>query len=207
MDKLVFQFRSISARLIITIACLAATICVVLGAFSLMQQRSLMRLALDDQLKLQFDSVLATLEYEGRAALAVSSVVAALPPVAEAVVKRDRNSLIALLSGANKALSNQGMPRMMVALPPGVAFLRVQDPKTGGDDVSARRKTIVKANETGSAVIGVEAGPAEIAIYGVAPVMRNGSSLASIDSGVAFGKVFAENAKRRFGVDIAWCRL
>jgi len=199
----VFQFRSISARLILTVSCLAVTICGVLGAFSLVQQNSLMRLALDEQLKLQFDSVLATLDYEGRAALAVSSVVAALPPVADAIAQHDREALSALLGGANKVLAGQGMPRMMVALPPATAFLRVQEPKLGGDDISGRRKTIVKANETGNAVIGVEAGPSEIAIYGVAPVLRNGATLAVIDSGVAFGKVFAENAKRRFGVDIA----
>ena len=35
-----------------------------------------MRLALDQQLKLQYDSVIATLDYEGRAGLAVSAVLA-----------------------------------------------------------------------------------------------------------------------------------
>ena len=54
----------------------------ILGTFSILQQRALTRLALDQQLKLQYDSVIAAIDYEGRAALAVSSVVAALPPVA-----------------------------------------------------------------------------------------------------------------------------
>src|SRR5947208_721146 len=53
------------------------------GGFSMTQQRALTRLALDQQLKLQYDSVIAALDYEGRAGLAVSSVIANLPPVAD----------------------------------------------------------------------------------------------------------------------------
>ena len=68
-----------------------------LGTFSIIQERALMRLALDQQLKLQYDSVMAALDYEGRAALAVSAVIANLPPVAEAVAKGDRDALMPLL--------------------------------------------------------------------------------------------------------------
>jgi methyl-accepting chemotaxis protein len=82
-----FKLRSIAARLILAITLTAAVACGVLGTFSIIQQRSLTRLALDQQLKLQYDSVMAALDYEGRAALAVGAVIANLPPVAEAVVK------------------------------------------------------------------------------------------------------------------------
>ena len=82
-----FELRSISARLILAISLLIAVTCGLLGTFSVVQQRSLTRLALDQQLKLQYDSVIAALDYEGRAALAVSTVVAALPPVVDAVAK------------------------------------------------------------------------------------------------------------------------
>src|SRR5664279_3276891 len=95
-----FELRSISARLILAISLLIALTCGVLGTFSVIQQRSLTRLALDEQLKLQYDSVVAALDYEGRAALAVSTVVASLPPVADAITKGDRASLMALLGGA-----------------------------------------------------------------------------------------------------------
>src|SRR5947199_203861 len=86
-----FKLRSIAARLILAITLTAAVACGVLGTFSIIQQRSLTRLALDQQLKLQYDSVMAALDYEGRAALAVSAVIANLPPVAEAVAKDDRD--------------------------------------------------------------------------------------------------------------------
>src|SRR5580704_15418704 len=104
-----FTFRSISARLILAISLISAMTCGVLGTFSVIQQRSLTRLALDQQLKLQYDSIVAGLDYEGRAALAVSSVVAALPPVADGIVKGDRDQLMALLGAAQVALRAQGM--------------------------------------------------------------------------------------------------
>ena len=76
--------------------------CAILGTFSIIQQRSLMQLALDQQLKLQYDSVIAAIDYEGRAALAVSAVIASLPPVADAIAKGDREALTALLGGARR---------------------------------------------------------------------------------------------------------
>src|SRR6202035_4989557 len=94
-----FQLRSIAARLILAISLTVAAACGILGTFSILQERSLMRLALDPQLKLQYDSVIAAIDYEGRAALAVSAVVATLPPVAEAVARGDRDALAALLQG------------------------------------------------------------------------------------------------------------
>jgi methyl-accepting chemotaxis protein len=82
-----------------------ATTCGVLGTLSIVQQRSLARLALNQQLKAQYDSVIASLDYEGRAALAVSAVIAALPPVGDAVVKGDSAALLALLGGLKTRLT------------------------------------------------------------------------------------------------------
>src|SRR4051794_19308182 len=131
---LMFTFRSISARLVLAISLLAATICAALGIYSVVQQAALTRLALDQQLKQQYDSVIAVLDYEGHAALAVSGILAALPPVGDAIARGDREALVTLLAGAQKAAKVQGIPRMSIAVPPATFFLRVQDPKTFGDD-------------------------------------------------------------------------
>ena len=95
-----FKIRSIGVRLILAIALTVAAACAILGTFSILQQRSLTRMALDQQLKLQYDSVIAAIDYEGRATLAVSSVVAALPPVGDAIARGDRAGLAALLGDA-----------------------------------------------------------------------------------------------------------
>src|SRR5207245_10685468 len=104
-----FKIRSISARLILAISLTVAVACGILGTFSIMQQRALTQLALEQQLKLQYDSVIAALDYEGRAALAVSTAVAALPPVAEVVTQGDRDGLAARLGAATEPLKAQAI--------------------------------------------------------------------------------------------------
>ena len=46
-----FKLRSIAARLILAISLTVAVACGILGTFSILQQRSLTRLALDQQLQ------------------------------------------------------------------------------------------------------------------------------------------------------------
>jgi methyl-accepting chemotaxis protein len=198
-----FKLRSIAARLILAISLTVAVACGVLGTFSIMQQRSLTRLALDQQLKLQYDSVIAAIDYEGRAALAVSATIAALPPVADTIAKGDRDGLMGLLGGAMKALTAQGIPAINLTLPPATLFLRIQDPKAFGDDVSGRRITVVEANKTGKSIVGVEPGRDTLNIFAMTPIMRDGKSLAVADVGIAFGKDFVDRAKLRLGVDLA----
>jgi methyl-accepting chemotaxis protein len=198
-----FRLRSIAARLVLAISLTVAAACGILGTFSIMQQRALTQLALEQQLKLQYDSVIAALDYEGRAALAVSAVIATLPPVADAVASGERDKLGPLLQGPLAALKAQGMPLISFHAPPAIAFYRVHAPKLFGDDISARRDTVVESNKTGKPIVGVEPGRDALGIFAMTPIMRDGKSLAVVDIGVAFGKEFVDRAKQRFGVDLA----
>src|SRR6204780_3382282 len=198
-----FQLRSIAARLILAISLTVAAACGILGTFSIAQERSLMRLVLDQQLKLQYDSVIAAIDYEGRAALAVSAVIANLPPVADAVAKGDRASLEALLAQPFAALKQQGIPLVSFHAPPAINFFRSHKPKTFGEDISARRTTVVESNKTGKPIVGVEAGRDSLSIFAMTPLMRDGKSMAVSDIGVSFGKQFVDSTKQRFGVDLA----
>src|SRR6266851_4399394 len=202
-----FKLRSISARLILTISVTVAVVCGILGTFSVVQQRSLTRLALDQQLKLQYDSVMAALDYEGRAALAVSAVIANLPPVGDAIAKGERDPLMALLQGSLAAIKPQGMPLISFQTPPATNFFRIHEPKIFGDDISARRKTVVESNQTGKPIVGVEPGRDSLGVFAMTPIMRDGKSIGVVDIGVSFGKPFVDNAKLRFGVDLAVYRF
>jgi methyl-accepting chemotaxis protein len=198
-----FKLRSIAARLILAISLTVAAACGILGTFSILQQRALTRLALDQQLKLQYDSVIAALDYEGRAGLAVSAVIATLPPVEEAVANGDRDALLTLLQGAMAAIKPQGIPLISFHTPPATAFFRVHEPKAFGEDISARRKTVVESNTTGKPIVGVEPGRASLGVYAMTPIMRGGKSIGVVDIGVSFDKHFVESAKQRFSVDLA----
>ncbi len=187
----------------LAISLTVAAACGILGTFSIMQERALTRLALDQQLKLQYDSVIAALDYEGRAALAVSAVIANLPPVADAVAKGDRDALLPLLQAPFAALKSQGIPLISFHTPPATAFFRVHAPKLFGEDISARRATVVESNKSGKPIVGVEAGRDSLGVFAMTPIMREGKSLAVADIGVSFGKQFVDSAKQRFGVDLA----
>src|SRR5580698_7081852 len=181
-----FQLRSIAARLILAISLTVAAACGILGTFSVMQERALMRLALDQQLKLQYDSVLAN-----------------LPPVADAVAKGDRAAMEQLLSAPLEAIKAQGIPLISFHAPPAINFFRAHDPKHFGEDISARRNTVVESNRTGKAIVGVEAGRDSLSIFAMTPIMRDGKSIAVADIGVSFNKQFVDSVKQRFGVDLA----
>ena len=161
-----FRLQSIAARLILAISLTVAAACAILGTFSILQQRSLMRLALDQQLKLQYDSVIAAIDYEGRATLAVSSVIAGLPAIGDAIARGDRDAVAALLNAPMKALIAQGIPLITFQTPPALVFYRVHAPKAFGDDVSGRRATVVEAIKTGKQIVGVEPGREALGILG-----------------------------------------
>src|ERR1700753_3213984 len=202
-----FQLRSIAVRLILTISLTVAAACGILGTFSVMQERALMRLALDQQLKLQYDSVIAALDYEGRAALAVSAAIATFPPVVDAVAAGDRDKLAALLGDTETALKAQGIPAISFHVPPRIALYRVQLPQAFGDDVSKRRVTVADSLRTGKPIVGVEHGKGDLGVYAMTPIVQGGKTLAVADIGLEFGKDFVDRIKQRFGVDLAVHRL
>ena len=102
-----------------------------------------------------------------------------------------------------KALKAQGIPLITFQLPPATSFYRVHAPKVFGDDVSARRTTVVEAIKTGKPIVGVEPGREALGIFGMTPIVRDGKTLANVDVGAAFGKEFVDRAKKRFGIDLA----
>ncbi|MDB5604489.1 MAG: methyl-accepting chemotaxis protein [Bradyrhizobium sp.] len=198
-----FKLRSISARLVLTISLTVAAACATLAAFSVVQQQSLTKLALDQELKVQYESVIAAFDYEGRTAMALSAAIAAMPQVADEVAKGDRDGVMKLLGETTAALKAQGIRFVNLIAPPATIFLRLHEPKTFGDDISGRRKTVVTANDKGVPVVGVERGRATLAVFAMTPVMRDGKSRFVVDVGTELGKEFADRIKQRLGVDIA----
>lgn len=83
-------------------------------------------------------------------------------------------------------------------LPPAKSFLRVwrkAGERDGGDDISAFRKTVLKANNEKTQVVGIEVGDEGFAIRGILPITGSGGEhLGSVEGIMPLGKVF-ETAK------------
>ncbi len=199
------SFDRSAARLILAISLTVAAACGVLGTFSILQQRSLMRLALEQQFKLQYDSVIAAIDYEGRAALAVSAVIAALPPVGDAIAKGDRDGAGGAARGPDEGAERAGHPADHVPSPAGDVVLPGSRAARFSATMSpARRNTVVEAIKTGKPIVGVEPGRrgARDFRHDADPARRQEPS-ANTDVGAAFGKEFVDRAKKRFGIDLA----
>jgi methyl-accepting chemotaxis protein len=203
----VFQIRSLSTRLVLAISATTIGASLLFGTFSIVEQQAAADASLDQQLELQYKSVVASLEYEGRTARAVGTVIAGLPPVQDALANDDRDALGAVLGPGYAALKAAGIPLVTFTKPPALTFYRVHDPKAFGDDVTARRKTVVIANAEHRAISGVEPGRDSLSVFGLQPVAKDGKHVGVIDIGIALGKPFVDGVKARLGIDVAVHRL
>jgi methyl-accepting chemotaxis protein len=202
-----FQIRSIAMRLVVAIAATAAVASGVLCVFATMKQNEVTSLALEREMRLQYESVIAAFEYEGRTASAVAAIVGALPDVQAALDDENREALGAALGAAQKASKALGIGPWSFTKPPGITTYRVHDPKSFGDDVSQRRRTVALVNQSQKGVTGIEPGRDNLGVYSVGPVVRDGRFIGAIDIGVTFGPVFVERIKTRFDVDFAVHRM
>jgi len=142
------------------------------------------------------------LDRAGGEAGALATLTASLPDVRDAFVKRDRAKLTELLEPGFKALKGGGaVAQIQFHTPPAVSFLRLHKPEKFGDDLSSFRATVVRANQTGEPIIGLENGVGGLGFRAVVPM--GGGIPGTLEYGADLGKAFVENFKSRFGVDAA----
>src|SRR5258708_33033424 len=107
-----------------------------------------------------------------------------LPPVAEAVAKGERDPLMTLLQAPLAAIKPQGMPLISFQTPPATNFFRIHEPRIFGDDISARRKTVVEWNATGKPIVGAEPGRGSCGAFCLRPGRRHGTTIGGVAIGV-----------------------
>ncbi len=197
------NIHSISGRLVIAIALIAAAACSVLGVLAVFQHGKITTLALREQMDLQYHSVIASFEGEERKAAAVSAVLSKIPALRQALVEEDRTALATLLLDGLAAAKAHGVDLETFTKPPGIVVFRSHTPKVFGDDVTARRRMIAQVYQTGKPVTGIEQGLGNVSIFGSVPVVIDGKVVGIVDTGVQFGPAFVERIKQQFRVDFA----
>ena len=198
------KLHSLSTRLIGAVALMAIVICGVLAAIFLGQQAQLTDLALEREMKAEYQSVLAAIDYERKTVLSLATFAAGLPDTHEGLAARDRDRLAKALTEGQQAISKTfGYDTLTFSYPPATAFYRVHNPKVFDDDISTRRQMIVDLHRDGIARSGVEPSLTTLAIFGAVPLFQNGQRIGVIDFGMSVGKPFVDAVKARFGIDIA----
>ncbi len=158
--------------------------------------------SLGTQLASQSDEAISSLNSEAQRALSLAQVTAAIPKVAEAVDKRDRDGLAKIAMPMFHTLKAQGADQFQFHLAPAISFFRAHQPSKFGDDLSSFRHTVVETNETGKPVLGLEKGVAGVGIRGVAPIIHDGRQVGSVEVGLTVGKMFVEKFTKQTGAKI-----
>ncbi|MGE5506807.1 MAG: cache domain-containing protein [Actinomycetota bacterium] len=131
-------------------------------------------------------------------------LVAGMPEVQQAFAAGDRDRLLGMFVPGFESLKTKvGVDQFQFHTPPATSFARVHLPKKFGDDLSGFRFTVLEANRTRQAVVGLESGVGGLGVRGVVPVTAEGRAIGTVEFGMALGKPFVEAFKRRFGVDVA----
>lgn len=142
---------------------------------------------------------------EVRRAETAAVLLAQMPELQQAFADGQRERLIELLKGAFAELKkNHAITVMQFNLPPASVFLRVHNPEKFGDDVSATRPMLVKANTERVQVGGIEAGTSGLSIRGLMPVFHQGRHIGAVEVGTSFGQEFFERFKQDYGIDVAF---
>ncbi|PPQ29572.1 cache domain-containing protein [Rhodopila globiformis] len=157
------------------------------------------------ELRSHYDFLQTLLQEQARQATAMSALVASMPPVQQAMAQGDRAALIALFGrGLGDLKPRYGVEQFQFHTAPAISFLQVHMPEKYGDDLSAFRRTVVRANAIHMPVSGLEGGVAGLSIRGVVPVGGAGKQLGTVEFGLSFGQAFFAHFKQVRRIDIAF---
>jgi methyl-accepting chemotaxis protein len=143
------------------------------------------------------------IESESRKAVALASMVAAMPDAQEAFADGDRSGLAEMFQNAFLQLEREhDVSRMQFITLPAISFLRLHKLDKYGDDLSGIRKSVVQANSERKAFSGLDIDHSGLGIYAVVPVFQGGRHLGAIEFSMAFGKKFLDRIKQAQEVDL-----
>ena len=196
--------HSLRVRLIVIITLIVIAACAVLAVFSMQEQARLTDRALDREMRLAYQSVVATFEAEQKTFQVVATLMATNPEIRSGLAARDRDRIMAQLRDGYAAIHAAfGYDVMQFTIPPAINFLRVHNPTLFNDDISARRKMVVLAQQTGQPQSGIEQSTTSLAIFGMEPVVNDGKRVGFAELGTNINKALVASIKARFGIDVA----
>lgn len=199
-----FQISRLWVKLALAMTTAFAVVIGILITSSVINMNRVINEAERSALEAHFQAIKNDIVAQSRAAEALSTLVASLPPVQEKFAQGDRKAMIEMFSEAMRVLSQDyGIEQFQFHTPPATSWLRMHKVEQFGDDLSAFRKSVVDTNRTQTANRGLEGGVAGLGVRGVVPVMANGKHLGSVEFGGSFGQTFFDNFKSQNGIDAA----
>jgi len=194
----------IRARLIACFAALLGVVVLALVPAQLHELSVTIERAEARQLASLHNAVDAALATSAGTGAAMAWLVAGIPDVQRAFAAGDRDRLSALFIPGFEALKRRaGIDQFQFHTAPATSFLRVHMPAKFGDDISSFRATVVEANRSHQAVVGLESGYAGMGMRAVVPIENDGRPVGTVELGLSLGAPFVEAFKKQFGVELA----
>ena len=195
---------TIAGRFVLFTAVLLVVTVALLSLVTVSRTEETLRAAERQQLEHIYHNVLASIAFEGRAAQAMSALVATIPQVQQAFASGDHEALTQLFSpGFRTMYDDYGVRQFQFHTPPATSFLRIHKLEKRGDDLSSFRHTVVETNRTRLPIRGLEVGVAGLGVRGIVPVSSGNQHIGSVEFGMSFGQAFFDDYKAEHGVDIA----
>ncbi|MBC7951249.1 MAG: HAMP domain-containing protein [Rhodospirillaceae bacterium] len=194
----------IKGRLVASFAAMLVLVAAVLVPLMLNQLAAIIRMAEERELAGTREAFIAAVDNSTHSGATLALLVAEMPEARQAFADGDRDRLAQMFAGPFAALKAAfGVEQMQFHTAPATSFLRVHMPKKFGDDLSSFRQTVLEANKTGKAVMGLENGVGGMGIRSVLPVRHDQRQIGTVEFGMNFGQALADNFKQQFGVDVS----
>jgi methyl-accepting chemotaxis protein len=176
----------------------------VIGGLGWYRQSELTQHSLEFQSRSDGEFIQADMESQGRAASALALGIAGEPDIASLMERDAREELIQRYHRNFAAIKTDGDLHLLTfTTAAGKALARVHNPKTFGDDVTARRRMGLEAVRTRKLAVGIEPGLEALSVFGTAPVFKDRDVIGVVDVGTALGKSYFDRLKSKLKADIA----
>lgn len=202
-SKILYRIRSISLiwKLLIpflTFAFIGTTSLVYLGLNS---QQSLINQESLRGMKQLYRLFLYNTRQKERVVLAMASAIAENPAVQGLMASKDRKGLEQYAEPLFKVLKkNFGIAQFHFHAPPGRSYLRLHR-QTEEGEMMPYRKTVVEAMRSRKGVSGLEWGRSGLGLRGIAPIVRHGELLGTIEIGYPLDMRLLRELKKEWKAD------
>ncbi len=151
----------------------------------------------------RFDQLEDAIDAAGIQSESLAVITAAIPEVAAALGRQDRDRLLQLATPLmTQVRKTYAVEQFHFHLPPATSFLRMHKPEKFGDDMSADRLAVVRTNTERKPTHGLETGMGGLGIRGIVPVFDGDRHVGSLEFGLSFGQPFFEAFKKAAQVDV-----
>lgn len=193
---------TLKTRTILPVQIILILVMTGLALFNYVSQVSMLNDAVEENLNGALNTGQTIIESHLSLYQQMATLVAEMPGVAGIFAKGDRNRLYAEFSPAFQSLQKRfNLFQFQFHKPPAVSFLRMNEPRKFGDDLSSFRRTVLYVNTEKKGVRGLETGRTGIGLRGVEPIFHNGQHYGSVEFGGDLLPVL-ENIKKTFGVEV-----